>query len=83
MVVGMQFRDRRLLQKPTLETMTTLLNTKGHPERLYTKGTVIRVHNRMSQGGNPHALHITPTPSLDPASSGFPPPPPSMPLHRS
>jgi len=37
----------------------------------------------VSQGGNPHALHLTPMPSLDPASSGFPPPPPSMPLHRS
>jgi hypothetical protein len=36
----------------------------------------------VSQGGNPHALHISPMPSLDPAST-FPPPPSVAPLYRS
>ena len=46
----MQFRDRRLLKKPDLETMLTILKTKGHSERLYKKGSTIRVYNRMERG---------------------------------
>jgi hypothetical protein len=61
----MQFRDRRLLDKPTLETMTTILNSKGHSERLYTKGAVIRVHNRMSKGYT-YTLAEDPGTNMDP-----------------
>ena len=37
-------------RKPTLDGMLSLLTTKGKPERLYKKGMVIPVSNRMRTG---------------------------------
>jgi hypothetical protein len=61
----MQFRDRRLLAKPNLDTMLTILRTKGHPEHLYKKGTVIRVYNRMERGYS-YILSENPGTNFDP-----------------
>ena len=45
----MQFKDRRLLAPPKLDTMKEILRTKGHPESAYTKGTKVVVYNRMNR----------------------------------
>jgi len=45
----MQFRDRRLLAKPNLETMLEILKSKGHVEAAYKKGQRITVYNRMEK----------------------------------
>ena len=45
----MRFRDSRLLEPPSTDTMLTILRTKGNPERLYKAGKRIHVYNRMNK----------------------------------